>query len=183
LLHVRVDYPDKQASREILALSRREMQAMISQHLDSVDADSATTQTTDSADQHGLMQPHASTFELLTQQQVFAARQEVMALHLADAVEAYIVELVEATRNPGPYGKDLTDWVSWGASPRGAIAIERVARASAWLAERDFVTPEDVQMVAPDALRHRILLNYEAEADGITPQHYIEEILKRVPSP
>lgn len=183
LLHVRVDYPDKQASREILALSRREMQAMISQHLDSVDADSATTQTTDSADQHGLMQPLASTFELLTQQQVFAARQEVMALHLADAVEAYIVELVEATRNPGPYGKDLTGWVNWGASPRGAIAIERVARASAWLAERDFVTPEDVQIIAPDALRHRILLNYEAEADGITPQHYIEEILKRVPSP
>jgi len=178
LLHVRVDYPDKQASREILALSRREMQAMISRHLDP-----AIPKTTDGADQHSLMESYASVFELVKQQQVFSARQEVMALHLADAVEAYIVELVEATRNPHPHGKDLTGWINWGASPRGAIAIERVARASAWLAGRDFVTPEDVQMVAPDALRHRILLNYEAEADGITPQHCIEEILKRVPSP
>ena len=183
LLHVRVDYPDKQASREILALSRREMQAMISHHLDPADVDSVTAKTTDVTDQHSLMQPHAPVFELVKQQQIFTARQEVMALHLADAVEAYIVELVEATRNPRPYGQDLTGWVNWGASPRGAIAIERVARASAWLTGRDFVTPEDVQMVAPDALRHRILLNYEAEADGITPQHCIEEILKRVPSP
>lgn len=183
LLHVRVDYPDKRASREILALSRREMQTMISHHLDSVDADSATAKATDSTCHHSLMQQHAETFELVTQQQVFAARQEVMALHLADAVEAYIIELVEATRNPRAYSKDLTGWVNWGASPRGAIAIERVARAKAWLAGRDFVTPEDVQMVSPNALRHRILLSYEAEADGITSQHCIEEILKCVPSP
>jgi MoxR-like ATPase len=183
LLHVRVDYPDKQASREILALSRREMQATISHHLDTADADSASAKVIEDVDQNSLTLSHAPVFELIKQRQVFAARQEVMALHLVDAVEAYIVELVEATRNPRPYGKDLTGWVNWGASPRGAIAIERVARASAWLAGRDFVTPEDVQMVAPDALRHRILLNYEAEADGITPQHCIEEILKRVPSP
>ncbi len=158
LLHVRVDYPDKQASREILALARRE-----------------TLET---------LQPGGRTAAAqVSQEQIFAARQQVMGLHLADAVEEYIVELVEATRNPLQYGEDLTGWVRWGASPRGAIAIERAARATAWLAGRDFVTPEDVQQVTPDALRHRVLLDYEAEADGITPQRCIDEILNRVPAP
>ncbi len=158
LLHVWVDYPDKQASREILALSRRETVRALEQD------DPAET-------------------ERVGQGQVLAARREVMALHLADAVEEYIVELVEATRDPRRYGEELVGWVRWGASPRGAIAIERAARATAWLAGRDFVTPEDVQKVAPDALRHRLLLDYEAEADGITPQRCIDEILTRVPSP
>ena len=158
LLHVRIDYPDRAASREILALARQETQ----------DALAHTEQ---------------ASIELLTQQQLFAARSAVMALHLADSVESYIIELVEATRNPQPYGEALGRWLQWGASPRGAIAIERAARASAWLNGRDFVTPEDVQQVAPDALRHRILLSYEAAADGITPQCCIEEILQRVPSP
>ncbi len=158
LMHVRVDYPDKQASREILALARQEAQ-------DALDPDAQ------------------SEIEQITQSQIFAARREVMALHLADSVEEYIVELVETTRNPQPYGEELGGWVRWGASPRGAIAIERTARATAWLAGRDFVTPEDVQQVTPDALRHRVLLDYEAEADGITPQRCIEEILSRVPSP
>ena len=183
LLHVRVNYPDKQASREILALSRREMKIMISRHLDAADAGSVPANAVDCVDQHDLEQRCVAAFELVTQRQVFAAREEVMTLHLADAVEAYIVELVEATRSPIAYNKDLAGWVKWGASPRGAIAIERVARAKAWLAGRDFVTPEDVQMVTPDALRHRILLSYEAEADGITPQYCIEKILKCVPSP
>ncbi len=158
LLHVRVDYPDKQASRKILALSRRE--ALNALHGDDPPA-----------------------LDPVTLQQVFAARGEVMGLHLAEPVEEYIVELVEATRHPGHYGQDLAGWVRWGASPRGAIAIERAARATAWLAGRDFVTPEDVQKVSPDALRHRVLLDYEAEADGMTPQRCIDEILNRVPAP
>ncbi len=158
LLHVRVDYPDKQASRRILELSRREA-------LGALERDAPAP---------GERMPPA---------QVFAARKEVMELRLVEAVEEYIVEVVEATRSPRPYGDDLAGWIRWGASPRGAIAIERAARASAWLAGRDFVTPEDVQAVAPDALRHRVLLDYEAEADGITPQHCIAEILTRVPAP
>ncbi|MGD8589522.1 MAG: AAA family ATPase, partial [Chromatiales bacterium] len=158
LLHVRVDYPDRQASREILALARRE-----------------TLQT--------LEQGAAASVEPVSQAQIFSARREVMGLHLAEAVEEYIIELVETTRNARRYGEDLAGWVRWGASPRGAIAIERTARATAWLAGRDFVTPEDVQQVTPDALRHRVLLDYEAEADGITPQRCIEEILARVPAP
>lgn len=158
LLHVRVDYPDKQASRDILALSRREA-------LEMLDKD------------------EPAAVQRVSQAQVFAARREIMALHLAEAVEDYIVELVETTRKPQRYGEDLSGWVRWGASPRGAISIERAARANAWMAGRDFVTPEDVQKVAADALRHRVLLDYEAEADGITPQRCIDEILTRVPSP
>ncbi len=158
MLHVRVEYPDKKASQKILVLARREAQ------------DALEEQT-----QKNIVK--------VTQAQVFAARREVMRLHLADAVEEYIVELVETTRNPANYGQELGNWVRWGASPRGAIAIERAARANAWLAGRDFVTPEDVQKVTPDALRHRVLLNYEATADGITSQRCIEEILSRVPAP
>ena len=158
LLHVRVDYPDREAGRQILGLARRE----------ALDA---------------LGQAMRAMAEPVTQAQVLTARREVMELHLAEAVEEYIVELVETTRSPQRYGEDLSGWVRWGASPRGAIAIERAARGSAWLAGRDFVTPEDVQKVAADALRHRVLLDYEAEAEGITPQRCIEEILQRVPSP
>jgi len=158
LLHVRVDYPDKAASREILALSRREAL-------------------------EGLEHRVPAAAERMAEEQVLVARREVMQLHLTDAVEAFIVELVEATRRPRSYGDDLVHWIRWGASPRAAIAIERAARATAWLEGRDFVTPEDVQQVTPDALRHRVLLDYEAEADGITPQRCVEAILERVPSP
>ncbi len=158
LLHVRIDYPDRAASRQILALARQEIRDTLSHTIE-------------------------ATSEPLTQVQLFRARGEVMALYLADSVESYLIELVEATRNPHALGDDLPRWLQWGASPRAAIAIERAARATAWLNGRDFVTPEDVQQVAPDALRHRILLSYEAAADGITPQRCIEEILQRVPSP
>jgi MoxR-like ATPase len=156
LFHIRVDYPAREASREILRLVRDEALREIA-----------------SADTH----------EPLAQADVFAARGEVFRLHLAEPVEGYIVELVEASRTPGSYGQDLAEWVRWGASPRGAISLERAARARAWLAGRDFVTPEDVQAIAPDALRHRILLDYEAEAEGITAQRFVEELLARVPAP
>jgi len=156
LLHVRVDYPDRQTGREVLALARRE------------------------ALEHA---GELSSPETVRQADVFAARREVMELHLAESVEEYIIELIEATRHPERYGDELAGWVSWGASPRGGISIERTARANAWMAGRDFVTPEDVQNVAPDALRHRILLDYAAEAEGVTPQRFITELLNRVPSP
>ena len=156
MLHVMVDYPDREASRMILQLARRE--ALGGQLEGGVTAS-------------------------VTQESVFAARREVMEIHLAETVEDYIVELVEASRSPQRYGDDLAAWIRWGASPRGAIAIERGARALAWLAGRDFVTPEDVQRIAPDALRHRLLLGFEAEADGITPTHCIQQLLDRVPSP
>ena len=155
MLHVEVGYPSRDASRQILALSRSEA-------LEGNGAMNAPSQ--------------------LQQASVFAAREEVMKLHMVDSVEEYIVELIDATRNPIRYGEDLANWIEWGASPRAAIAIERGARALAWLDDRDFVTPEDVQNIAADALRHRLLLGFEAEAEGITTQQVIQTLLERVPS-
>jgi len=98
-------------------------------------------------------------------------------------VAEYIAALVDATRRPDTYSTHLREWLRWGASPRAAIAMERGARALAWLDGRDFVTPEDVQAIAPDALRHRLLLDYSAQARGMTADACIEELLGRVPAP
>ena len=116
-------------------------------------------------------------------QAVFAARREVLGITLADSVSDYIAALVDATRRPAPYSEQLAQWLRWGASPRAAIAIERGARALAWLAGRDYVSPEDVQAIAPDALRHRLLLDYTAQARGTTAQNCIDELLRLVPAP
>jgi MoxR-like ATPase len=156
MLHVKVGYPSRDASRRILELVRVEA-------LGNSAGDSEV--------------------ERLTGAAIRTARSEVMTLHLAAPVEDYIIELVEATRRPGMYGNDLSDWIAWGASPRGAIAIEHGSRALAWLDDRDFVTPEDVRDIAPDALRHRVLPGFEAEAEGITATRVIDELLARVPAP
>ena len=98
-------------------------------------------------------------------------------MYMADSLEQYIVNLVLASRDPGPYSEKLDQWVEYGASPRATIALDRCARAHAWLADKDYVTPEDVQAVAFDVLRHRILLTYEAEAEGVTSDDYIRELI------
>jgi MoxR-like ATPase len=158
MLHVNVGYPDKAASRQILQLARRE----------------AMETLTDTA--------HAG-IEPVSQETIFAARREVLQVFLSEGVEEYILEIVETTRDPARYSEEIAPWLRWGASPRGAIAIEQAARATAWLAGRDFITPEDVRSVSADALRHRILLDYTAEAEGITTQDCIEAILNLVPTP
>jgi MoxR-like ATPase len=114
---------------------------------------------------------------------VFQARRDVLAVHMGEALERYLLELVFATRDPARYGKDLASWLQYGASPRATIAIDRCARAHAWLAGRDYVSPDDVQHVAPDVLRHRVILNYEAAADGVTPDTFIDTLMGRVPVP
>jgi MoxR-like ATPase len=157
LMHIRIGYPDAGSEREILALARRQ-------------ADAAAGGT-----------PADSAAVLLTQEQVFGARQAVLAQHMAPAVEEYLIQLLLASRDPSPYGEDLARWVSYGASPRGTIALDRCARARAWLLGRDYVTPEDVQAVAHDTLRHRILLSFEAEAEGLTSDDVITTLIKRVP--
>ena len=103
-----------------------------------------------------------------------------MRLHLADPVAEYIAALVDATRRPEAYSSDLKQWLRWGVSPRAAIAMERGARAVAWLDGRDYVSPDDVQTVAGDALRHRLLLDYGAQARGITAQACVDELLRKV---
>ena len=155
LMHVRIGYPDVSAEKQILALARQQ----------ALNAASSEPET----------------LQVLTQQQVFAAQKEVLSLHMAPAVEEYVIQLLLASRKPAPYGEDLARWVSYGASPRGTIALDRCARANAWLQGRDYVSPEDVQAVAYDTLRHRILLSFEAEAEGVSSDDVIRELIQRVP--
>jgi MoxR-like ATPase len=114
---------------------------------------------------------------------ILAARQEVLNLYMQDNLERYLLEIVLATRNPGRYGEDLAHWLQYGASPRATIALDRVSRARAWLEGRDYVSPEDIQELAADVLRHRIILSYEAEAEGITPDRFIDEMMSRIAVP
>jgi len=101
---------------------------------------------------------------------------------MAEPVEAYIVELIIATRDPSRYSPELADWLEFGASPRATIALDRCARAHAWLRGSEFVTPDDVQAVLHDVLRHRLILSFEAEANGITANRAIDELVARVPT-
>ncbi|MQT14989.1 AAA domain-containing protein [Rhizobiales bacterium Sp-1] len=152
LLHVKIGYPDLAAEREILRLVRGEAQ--------------------------GEVVPFG---EPVAQETIFAARRAALSTYMSEAVEEYILQLVFATRLPEHYGKDLAGTVSFGASPRGTIALDRCARAHAWLHGRDFVVPEDVQAIAKDVLRHRVLLTFEAEADGLNADHFLDLLLGRVP--
>ncbi|MBX3690727.1 MoxR family ATPase [Dokdonella sp.] len=158
LLHVRIDYPQAGAEAEILRLARDRARGAV-----------ATAAPPPQ--------------RILSQADVFAARAEVLDLHLAPALENYLVQLVLATREPARYGDELARWISWGASPRGTIALDRCARAHAWLAGRDYVTPEDVHAIAADVLRHRVLMSYEAEAEGIDSGRAVALLLERVPLP
>ena len=119
----------------------------------------------------------------MTQETLFQARKEILDLYMADTIEEYLLQLVMATRNPAPYGDELAKWVQYGASPRATIGLDRCARAHAWLQGQDYVGPENIQAIAYDVLRHRIILNYEAEADGITPDIFINALITRIAVP
>ena len=152
LMHVKVDYPNAEAERKILALSRSEAKGQ-----------------------------NASQSSPLSQASIFEARQQALSLHMSDAVENYIVQLIVASRSPQHYNSELGQWIEFGASPRATIALDRCSRVHAWLAGRDFVTPEDVLNVAPDVLRHRLLQSFEAEAKGISTDTIIDRLLECVP--
>ena len=152
LMYVRIGYPAADTERAILELARR------SERQASVPAPVQVTRT-----------------------QLFAARDEVRRLHMAPAVEEYLIQLVLATRTPGAYAAELERWVSFGASPRATIALDRCARAHAWLRGNDYVSPADVQAVAADVLRHRVLVSYEAEAEGVTADRIVATLLAQVP--
>ena len=114
---------------------------------------------------------------------IFEARREVLDTHLSTPLERYLVELVLATRSPARYGDDLARWIAFGASPRASIALDRCARAHAWLDGRDYVAPHDIQAIAHEVLRHRVLLSFDAEADGVDADHVVEALLSRVAVP
>ncbi len=153
LMHVRVDFPDAEAERKILHLSRAE-----------------------SRQDH-----NAKSAVEVSQATLFEARQEALNIHMADAVETYIVQLTQATREPAAYGDDLAKWLEFGVSPRATISLDRCARAHAFLAGRDFVSPDDVRAVLHDVFRHRLILSFEAEANGQTADKIIDELIQRVP--
>ena len=157
LLHVEVGYPTVADERRILVLNRDEAKA----------------------GERDAFQPP----ELLSVESIMQARQDILRLHLAEELEAYIVNLVVATRDPGKVDGSLAGQVMYGASPRASMGIDRAARARAWLAGRDYVGPEDIQAVASDVLRHRIVLSFEAEADGVSENSVIERLLDSVGVP
>jgi MoxR-like ATPase len=157
LMYVRIGYPAADAEGEILRLARERAR-------------------------QGLQVEGAAT-ERISQADVFAARAAVLDLHLAPQLERYLIELVLASRDAARYDPELARRISWGASPRGSIALERCARARAWLAGRDFVTPDDIRAIAPDVLRHRVLPSYEATAEGWDGDRLVEGLLDKVPLP
>lgn len=157
LMHVTIDYPNAEAEQKILQLNRDEARQS----------------------ETGGSKPEV----IVTQQSLFSARDEVLDVHLSEQLETYLLQLVLATRKPEAYGKDLNNWLEYGASPRASIGLDRCARAHAWLDGRDFVTPDDIQSIAFDVLRHRIILSFEAEAEGITSDRFINELINRVAVP
>jgi len=154
LMFATIDYPDVETERKILRLVRDRAQ-----------------------------RTSARPFRPVAQSSIFAARREALAVHCSPALEEYIVQLSVASRNAHAYGSDIGRWIEWGASPRGTLALDRCARAHAWLAGRDFVLPEDVHAIALDVLRHRILLTYDARADGVSTDDVVIALLARVPLP
>lgn len=154
LMHVEITYPDAQTELEILRLTRNE-----AKHVDT--------------------KPPTK----ITQKDIFAARQDVLSLHLAPSLEEYIVQLVMATRSPEKYSDKLKSSIDFGASPRATIALERCARAHAWLMGRDFVGPDNIQAVFHNIMRHRIILSYESQAEGLTANQALSTILDAVAVP
>jgi len=154
LMHLEIDYPDAASELEILKLNRGEALANSSQE--------------------------KTQLRVLSQTEIFSAREEVLNIHMAPALETYMVDLIMATRQPEKYDDKLKSWLAFGASPRATIALDRCARARAWLYNRDFVSPEDIQAVLHNVLRHRIILSYQAEAEGITANQLLDHLLSLV---
>jgi MoxR-like ATPase len=152
LMHVMIDYPDDASELAILRLNRQEQSAQNSQ----------------------------AESEKLDPQAIFDARDEIAKITISESMEQYIVDIISATRYPGKYDQELDTWLDFGASPRGSIAIDRASRAHAWLMGSDFVSPDNIRAVAHECLRHRLLLSYEANAEGISADQVIDKILELV---
>jgi MoxR-like ATPase len=154
LMHLEIDYPGAETELDILRLTRNE--AMHAQEI---------------------------TPPNLSQTDILNARQDVLKIHLDEALELYIVQLIIATRQPERYDADLANWIEFGASPRATIALDKCARAHAWLMGRDFVGPDNIQAVFHNVLRLRLLLSYEAEAEGVNSNQVLDKIMQLVPVP
>jgi len=151
LMHVMIDYPDDVSELGIMRLNRKEQ-----------------------------LKSKSVKKDKLSPQIIFDARDEIAKVTISENMEKYIVDIVSATRTPKKYGEDLDKWIEFGGSPRASIAIDRAARTHAWMNDNDFVTPEDIRAVVHDCLRHRLILSYEANAEGISSNKVIDELLKLV---
>lgn len=163
LMYIKIDQPEAVTERKILQLVRNE--------------ENSTQTAADSVAQF------KAKFGSIKVEDVFAARQEAYKIHCSDAVEEYLIQLIMATRHPEKYDESLKNTIAFGASPRATIALDKCAKINAWLAGRDFVTPEDVHAVVYDVLRHRIILSFEAQASGLSADDIITRLLKIVPLP
>ncbi|MCN4143814.1 MAG: MoxR family ATPase [Thiohalomonas sp.] len=163
LMQISIDYPDQDAEKAILELNRKEAQEEL---LNTSESD------------------HAEDINpVISQQILFATRHEILKIHMSQEVEDYLLTIILATRNPSPYNEELANWVNYGVSPRATIALDRCARAHAWLAGKDYVAPSDIQAVVPDIFRHRLLLSFEAEANGIDCDYFIARLLSYIAVP
>ena len=152
LMHVTIDYPDDASELAIMRLNRKEQ----------------------------VKSTKKEQKDKLSPQIIFAAREEIGKVLISENMEKYIVDIISATRYPSKYNEQLASWLEFGASPRGTIAIDRASRVHAWMNGNDFVSPDDIRAVVHDCLRHRILLSYEANADGISANEVLDSILKQV---
>ena len=154
LMHLSINYPGAEHELDILRLTRGEA-----------------------------LNDEAPVLEQISQPDLFAARKAILGLYLAEPLEQYLVQLIIATREGANLDEQLGRWIEYGASPRATIALDKCARAHAWLSGRDFVSPDDIQAVVHNVLRHRIILSYEAQADGITKDQVISRIVELVAVP
>ena len=163
LMYIKIDQPEAVTERKILQLVRNE--------------ENSTQTAADSVAQF------KAKFGSIKAEDIFAARQEAYKIHCSDSVEEYLIQLIMATRHPEKYDESLKNTIAFGASPRATIALDKCAKINAWLAGRDFVTPEDVHAVVYDVLRHRIILSFETQASGLSADDIITRLLKIVPLP
>ena len=163
LMYIKIDQPDVETERKILKLVRAEQ-------IGGKEKDSAWLEFVNKVGKISI-------------EDVLAARREVLSMHVSESMEEYLVQLIVATRHPEKYDSSLKDRILYGASPRATIALDKCAKINAWLEGRDFVTPEDIHAVVYDILRHRIILSFEAQADGMTTDDVITLLLKLVPLP
>jgi MoxR-like ATPase len=168
LMHVLIDYPPVEDEVEVIRLVRGE------------EAAKAAADAAEAAPGGAAAPPPREKPPAVPQAAVFDARREIVDIHVSEAVERYMADLVHATRAPEGLGPDLARWIEVGGSPRASLALDKCGRTHAWLAGRDYVDPLDVRAVAGDVLRHRLGLTYEAQGEGTSAGDVVAELLRQV---